>query len=222
MNHSVVHSWKGKLIGTSGWSRVPILILGFVAIWLGSWIAARILIVRFPIEHPEVIVVLSGSSTLRERVEHAAKLFRAQQPQRIILTNDNQHGGWSSAEQRNPFFYEYAKRKLLQLGVPADRIEVLYTPATGTWNEALIVREYVTTKNIHSVLIVTSSYHSRRALASFRSVFPQTVVIGMDPVETGIQTPSPAVWCFHWRGWQIVLPEYVKLIYYLPSFARNA
>ena len=39
--------------------------------------------------------------------------------------------------------------------------------------------------------------------------------LGIDPVETGIQTPPPATWWMYPRGWQLVFVEYLKLIYYL-------
>jgi uncharacterized SAM-binding protein YcdF (DUF218 family) len=203
-------------------ARLLFSVVVVVALWLVSWFAARLLIVRAPLEHPEIIVVLSGSATLHERAQHAAKLFSIYQPQQVILTNDNQQGGWSVADQRNPFFYEQTRRELIQSGVPADRVAVLYTPVSSTWSEASVVSQYVKGKDIHRILIVTSSYHSRRALSTFRTILPSNIFVGLDPVETGIQTPSAATWCFHRRGWEIVLPEFVKLIYYLPSFARNA
>ena len=212
----------GKWYGRKLWSRSAICLFFFVTLWFLSWIAAQLLIVRIPQGHSDVIVILSGSSTIQERVEHAAELFNSQSAKRIILTNDNEQGGWSTTEQRNPFFYEYARAELIGLGVPRDRIEVLYTPISSTWEEAQVVRSYVVSNDLHNVLIVTSSYHSRRALATFRALFPQNVSVGMDPVKTGIQTPSPTMWCFQPYGWQIVVAEYVKLIYYLPRFARSA
>ena len=214
-------SQKGKWSGRKLWSRSAICLFLLLTLWFLSWIAAQLLIVHIPQEHSDVIVILSGSSTIHERVEHAAELFKSQSAKRIVLTNDNEQGGWSTTEQRNPFFYEHARTELIRLGVPPDCIEVLYTPISSTWDEAQVVRAYVVSKDLHSVLIVTSSYHSRRALATFRALFPQNVSLGMDPVATGIQTPSPAMWCFQLRGWQIVVAEYVKLIYYLPRFARS-
>lgn len=183
-------------------------------LWLGAWIGARALIVSEPLERADAIVVLSGSSTLRERTQHAAQLYSQQHSQKILLTTDNQQGGWSRLDQRNLYFHEIAMRALIRWGVPAQNIEVVGTPVTSTWDEAVVIREYAKAHNLRSILIVTSSYHSRRALWTFRTQLQDTQ-IGIDPAPTGIQTPRPATWWLLPRGWELVFVEYLKLIYYL-------
>lgn len=198
------------------WRRVFVAFLLLAVLWLVSWLGARWLIVRAPLEHADAIVVLSGSATLSERVQHAARLYAERRGQKILLTTDNLQGGWSRAEQRNLYFYEIATRQLTRLGVPTENIEVVTPPVTSTWDEATVLRDYAKTHNLRSILIVTSSYHSRRALFTFRKFFAGTdTQVGIDPVETGIQTPRPATWWFHILGWELVLVEYLKLIYYL-------
>ena len=196
--------------------RVFVAFLLLVGLWLVSWLGARWLIVRAPLERADAIVVLSGSATLSERVQHAARLYAEKRAPRILLTSDNLQGGWSRSEQRNLYFYEIATRQLNRLGVPAENIELVTPPVASTWDEATVLRDYAKTHNLRSLLIVTSSYHSRRALFTFRNFFAGTdTQVGIDPVETGIQTPRPATWWLHIRGWQLVLVEYLKLIYYL-------
>ena len=181
-----------------------------------SWLGARWLIVREPLDRADVIVVLSGSATLRERVEHAARLYDEKRAPKILLTTDNRQGGWSRSEQRNLYFHEIAIRQLSRLGVPTESVEVVTPPVDSTWDEATVLRDYAKAHNLRSILIVTSSYHSRRALFTFRNFFADTgTQVGIDPVETGIQTPRPATWWLHQRGWELVLVEYLKLIYYL-------
>ena len=187
-----------------------------VGLWLVSWLGARWLIVRAPLDRADAIVVLSGSATLSERVQHAARLYAEKRAPKILLTTDNRRGGWSSAEQRNPYFYEISISELNRLGVPSESIEVVGPPVTSTWEEGMAVRDYAKAHNLRSILIVTSSYHSRRALFTFRHFLADAgAQVGIDPVETGIQTPPPATWWLHIRGWQLVLVEYLKLIYYL-------
>lgn len=193
---------------------VAFSLLGFL--WLISWLGARALIVRAPLERADAIVVLSGSSTLAERTHHAARLYSLNRTQKILLTNDNQQGGWWSAEQRNPYFYEITTRELTRLGVPLEKIEVVSTPVASTWDEAQLIGQYAKSQNLRSIVIVTSAYHSRRALWMFQEVLRDTdTQIGMDPVETGVQTPQPSTWWAHTRGWQLVFVEYLKLINYL-------
>ena len=187
-----------------------------LCLWLVAWVGAHGLIVSATLDRADAIVVLSGSSTLAERTKHAAHLYSQNRAPRILLTTDNQQGSWSSAEQRNPYFHEIAVRELIRLGVPSQNIEVVTPPVSSTWDEAVLLSEYAKTHNLSSILIVTSSYHSRRALWTFRSHFQNIhIQVGMDPVPTGIQTPGPATWWLHLRGWQLVFVEYLKLIYYL-------
>jgi len=195
---------------------VWVLIIAIVALLPTlAWGAARLLIVRTPPVHADAIVMLSGSATFHERAQHAAELYKQGRAAKIILTNDNLHSGWSENEQRNPFYYERAKSELVQLGVPERNIEVLMDPILGTYDEACVIKLYCQSHNIHSVVVVTSGYHSRRALWTFRKVFGGSdMEVGMDPVVAGIDTPSPATWWFKSFGWQVVGKEYGKLLCY--------
>ena len=206
---------RSRILIKKNWRRVLVAFLLFLSLWVLAWLGARWLIVSAQLNQADAILVLSGSSTLMERTQHAARLYSEHRSQRILLTTDNRQGGWSSKEQRNPYFHEIAATELHRLGVPPENVEVVRPPVGSTWDEALVLSEYSKTHNLRSILIVTSSYHSRRALWTFRTVFRGgSTQIGLDPVETGIQTPPPATWWLHPRGWQLVMVEYLKLIYY--------
>ena len=187
-----------------------------IVMWpVGAWAAARLLIVRAPVDRVDAIVVLSGSATFRERVQHAATLYKLGRAGRIILTNDNLKSGWSSAAQKNPYYHELAKEELRRAGVPDKDVEIIMVPIVGTHDEALKLREYCDKHDVSSILVVTSAYHSRRALWTFRQVFRDSdKQVGMDPVATGIQTPTPATWWLHRFGWSMVPNEYVKMVGY--------
>jgi uncharacterized SAM-binding protein YcdF (DUF218 family) len=197
------------------WRRISIAVLA-IAMWsMLAWGVARLLIVRTPGTHTDAIVVLSGSATFRERAQHAAALYKEGRASRIILTNDNLKSGWSQTEQRNPYYYERAKEELRQLGVPEQKIEVSMDPILGTYDEACLLRLYCETRGIHSIVVVTSGYHSRRALWTFRHVFSGSgIEVGIDPVPAGIDTPSPATWWLKSFGWEMVPEEYAKLLCY--------
>ncbi len=195
--------------------RLCVALFMVASFWLLTWLAARWLIVSAPLDHADAIVVLSGSSTFVERTHHAAQLYAEHRSEKILLTDDNRQGGWSSVEQRNPYFYERARDELTRLGVPLQNIEVVRPPVYSTWDEATLLSKYCQDNNLRSLLVVTSAYHSRRALWTFRNHFRGTrTQVGLDPVETGIQTPSPPTWWLCPRGWQMVFIEYSKLIYY--------
>src|SRR5262249_3327435 len=143
----------------------------------------------------------------------AAKLFRQGRAPRIILTNDNVQLGWDSNERRNPFSYEQARRMLQAEGVPSERIEVLLEPVIGgTYGEFKLVRSYVSQMQLHSLVVVTSAYHSRRALWTANNVFNGTrLTIGL---EHASPAPSPWDWWLSRSGWRMVPQEYLKLLYY--------
>jgi len=192
-----------------------IAIVGAVAWPLFAWVAAQLLIVEAKVLAPDAIVVLSGSSTYIERADWAAKLYSWNRAPLIILTDDKLISGWDRKEERNPFFYELAAREMQKRGVPAERIAVVSEPALGTYYESLNVCEYATTHKFKKLLIVTSAYHSRRALWSMRRACERSQIeIGVSTPDPGWQTPSPWKWWMGRWGWKVVAVEYVKLIYY--------
>ena len=176
------------------------------------------LIVSAPLQHADVIVVLSGSSTFVERTHVAAQLYLAGTAEEVWLTNDNRQGGWLSSEQRNPFFYERARWELERLGVPRSKIKVIELPVNSTQEEALVVRKEVETKGIRSILLVTSAYHSRRALGIFKSALAGRALVGLVSPAPGWQTPGPASWWLSPAGWRTVPNEYLKMVYYWLRF----
>lgn len=190
---------------------LPVLIL-----WsLLAWVAAEALIVRAELARADALVVLAGSSTYMERTQRAASLFREGRAPLVILTNDNVLSGWSHEEERNPFFVERAASELKRQGVPAERIEIAPGTVGSTYEEAVRLREYASEHGLKSILVVTSAYQSRRALWTLRRVFEGSdVVIGLDAVAPGEQSPRPLTWWFYGLGWQMVPGEYMKMIYY--------
>src|ERR1043165_1160134 len=195
--------------------NVKILLI-VIVVWLaGAWVAARALIVSADLPKADAIVVLSGSSTYIKRTHKAAELYNQGRAPLVVLTDDNTRGGWSSAQQRNPYFVERAHDELVKQGVPPAQITVAPGLAEGTHEEALLVRDYVVAHGLRSILIVTSAYHSRRALRSLRQALGGAgTTLGIAPAPTGWQTPAPAFWWLHYEGWRSVAGEYVKLIYY--------
>lgn len=197
--------------------RILKFILLTAVVWsLIAWAAARFLIVSAELQRADAIVMLSGSSAYAERARLAAKLFAAGRAPKIILTDDGERGGWSDAEQRNPPFVELAAAELRRAGVPADKIEALPHQVSSTYEEAVRLRSAEDARDAHSLLFVTSAYHSRRALWTLRKVFEGTrIEIGLAAVPPGDQSPAPWKWWLSMRGWRMVAGEYVKFGYYL-------
>ena len=192
------------------------LVLAGALLWPPlAWAAARALIMRAELERPDALVVLAGSSAYVERTHLAARLFREGRAPVVLLTDDAERSGWSSAEQRNPYFVERAVAELAGAGVPRERIKVLPQHVASTHDEARALREYAAAHDMRALLVVTSAYHSRRALWTLRREFDGSgVEVGVETVAPGGHTPGTALWWLHARGWQAVAGEYVKLLYY--------
>lgn len=205
---------QGNKRAVSG--RVLGVLLLLIFAWeLIAWGAAHALIVPAGLSSADVIVVLSGSSAYLERTQKAAELYHQGRAPLVLLTNDNTRGGWSSAQQRNPYFVERAAEELRKAGVPAERIKIVPGFASSTHDEAMILREYVLARGLRSVLVVTSAYHSRRALWSLRKSFANTgAIVGLEPTVMGASTPSTAFWWLGTEGWRAVGGEYLKILYY--------
>jgi uncharacterized SAM-binding protein YcdF (DUF218 family) len=197
-------------------NRWLLVIIMVVLLWpLAAWVAAKGLIVHAEVSRADAIVVLAGSSTYIERTHAAAKLFSEGRAPLIVLTNDNIHGGWSVEQQRNPLFIERAANELAARGVERNRIELISTPVTSTYDEVVRIRDYARSRGWRSIIVVTSSYQSRRALWTLKRVFQgEDVALGMSAAPPGEQSPSPAIWWCSRMGWKSVAGEYAKMVYY--------
>jgi uncharacterized SAM-binding protein YcdF (DUF218 family) len=103
----------------------------------------------------DVIVVLGGG--LHERPERAAELFRQHAAPRILISG-------AGDDQIN-------RHLLLQNGVPDKAIEVEGKSQT-TQENACFTIERLRAERVHSVILVTSWYHSRRSLKTFEHYAP--------------------------------------------------
>ena len=195
--------------------RLALALFVLACAWCAAWVAARMLIVSAPLERADIVVVLSGSSTFIERTHLASELYATGRFPRIVLTNDNSQGGWSESLQRNPYFQERARWELERLGVPSSAIETIATPVTSTYDEAVALKSFAAAHGFHSILLVTSAYHSRRALKTFQHLMAGTdIICGVASPPPGWQTPRSATWLFSVQGWRMVPLEYLKIIYY--------
>ena len=193
--------------------------VGFL-VSLAAWIftapfLAENLIVEKPLAHADAILVLAGSSVYQERTRRAAEIYKQGVAPKIVLTDDGTKGGWSKIEKRNPPFVELARDVLIAEGIPVEAIEIIKPSDSGTIHEAQITIEKARQENWKTILLVTSAYHTRRALWAFEKVSDSDKLqFGIVAAPVGVQTPSPDYWWFSSHGWSFVAGEYVKGCYY--------
>jgi uncharacterized SAM-binding protein YcdF (DUF218 family) len=104
----------------------------------------------------DVIVVLGGGS--HERPLRAAELFRQRAAPRILITGAGDD--------------EINRQLLISNGVPAGAIEVENKSLTTRENAEFSVQR-LRAEKVRSAILVTSWYHSRRALATFEHYAPE-------------------------------------------------
>lgn len=120
-------------------------------------LAARSLIRTDPLQKSDVIIALGGDARCM-REKRAAELYQEGFAPRVIVSGVPSGWGVNTGDA--------ARRYLVSLGVPEDAILVL----RDSWNtrrEAIDVDGIMRANNWHSAVIVTSPFHSRRALHTF-------------------------------------------------------
>ena len=193
------------------------LFFGCAACVALSSMAASYLAVEKPLESADAILVLSGSGAYGERADEAARLFEEKIAPKIFLTNDGLQGGWNQKEQRNPYFIEIARARLIARGVPAEAIEMLPEMVEGTGDEANLLVKVSAERNLKSLLLVTSSYHTRRTLWTFQRAVSRSnlpLEIGIEFPRTAYKTSFPFGSWFSINVWKTVGVEYAKIVYY--------
>ena len=193
-----------------------------VALALALWIAIAPFIADFliddrPIEHADVIVVLSGAADHGQRAQGGAQAFKNGVSSKIILTNDDQKGGWDDTENGNPYFIDRSERELIRQGIPPEAIEKVPIIVRGTDEEAELLVRLSTERGYRRLAIVTSDYHSRRALWIFDRVRARSksdLTIGLIRSPSGARYPDRFTWWMSVRGWRSVGAEYLKIGYY--------
>lgn len=196
---------------------VAALAVLFVLWVIAAPFLADILVLERRLDRADAVVILGGAADYQQRARGAADAFRAGAASRILLTDDGQRGGWDDAERGNPFFVERARRVLQAAGVPTEVIEVLPRRVSGTDNEAELIVRSAVERRMGSIVVVTSAYHSRRALWTLDRANDRQhagLTIGMTVSPSGDGYPHRLTWWLTPRGWRSVGAEYVKFAWY--------
>jgi len=185
---------------------VYVLVVATVVIvfFSGSFLL-DLLTIRQPIGNADAIVLLAGN--MKERLPVATRLFKENYAPLIILANGGIVGEWSAKRNRNFLHIELAEERIVSLGVPREKIVKLPYYGSATMFDALAVMEYLEKKGLKKIIIVTSDYHTRRALWTFKYVlkdFTEEISIASAiSFETGVRT---------------LALEYLKLGFYLIKY----
>ncbi len=185
-------------------ARAPVLS------WLGS-----LMIVVDPIQASDAILVLDGSY-FGEREIVATDLYKDGYAPRVVVTLGYEPQSSEILRQRSVRPASPKEFKLLllgELGVPDDAIVVLEEGIESTFDEAKLVAEWVDDESIGSLILVTTRFHSARALYIFQRVFEdRNVRLTMYP--TSVDYFNPETWWRNRTTLRIGLFELLKLLFY--------
>jgi len=168
-----------------------VLLLAALAAWL---FPQQVLTVDSGPIKAEVLVVLGGGS--HERPDRAAELLQEEAAPRIICSGN---GDCTSNRAR-----------LLHQGVPADRIQT-ECESKNTKENAEFTIARLRAQGVKRAIIVTTWYHSRRALNCFRHYAPD-IEFYSRPSYIGYRGGPPSPERRAQKGY--IRSEYVKLLGY--------
>jgi uncharacterized SAM-binding protein YcdF (DUF218 family) len=132
----------------------------------------------------DALIVLSDDNFYADRATRAAELFREGKAPIVV----------ASGRRLRPMagIAELMEHDLVERGVPKDRIVRLAHDADNTREEAEALAKLAAQRKWHSVIVVTSNYHTRRARYIFRKVFPQGIEVHVASARNGDFDPQ------HW------------------------
>lgn len=170
------------------------IVVGY-PVWFGK-VWSSLLVIESPIPHADAILILGGESQARPVA--AARLYREGVAPRVFIIGTGDH--------------ETNRRALLSGGVPSDRITI-ERKSKSTLENADFAKPLLEAAGVRRVLLVTSSFHARRALATFQQRIPgidfgvTTSRIGWWDTPRGREQEDewariemwkiPAYWLFH-------------------------
>lgn len=167
-------------------------LVGCLIAVVGYWLAKPLLFVEGGSREADVIIVLGGECA--DRVWRGVELFKSGAAPRILLSGNGDA--------------EFIKNRLLLAGVPEKGI-ALESQSRNTKENAEYSCRWARAHKVRRAIVVTSWYHSRRALACF-AAFGQGIEFssrpayhGLDMVSKPSEDEAVSVFC-----------EYLKITWY--------
>lgn len=168
-----------------------LLFLIFLAVFAGLLYLARHPLLRLagdwwivydPLQHADAIVVIGDDNYSGDRAAHAAELFQAGWAPQVVASGRMLRSYSGIAD--------LIAHDLQSRGVPASAIVTFAHHADSTRTEAEALRGLVAQHHWHRIVLVTSSYHTRRARYIFRKVFPSDVSVVVSPATDSEYDPD--------------------------------
>lgn len=167
-------------------SVVLFVLLFFLLLYLARHplmrFAAEAWVVEDSLHNSDAILLLGDDNFYADRASRAAELFRQGLAPVVV----------ASGRRLRPDFglAEVMTHDLVERGVPKDRVIPFPQNADDTIDEAQALAPFAVKKKWRNVIVVTSSYHTRRARYVFRRVFPPSITILVASAHDGDFEPA--------------------------------
>jgi uncharacterized SAM-binding protein YcdF (DUF218 family) len=172
------------------------------------------LVTEYPLEKADAIAVLSGS--VPDRILEAIDIYKQGYAPIIILTKEEKPPGYDellSLGIKVPEGYDINQIIALKLGVPAASIVIINERTNSTYSEEQALYNFLRKRNLKSVILVTSKYHTTRATKLF-NVVVEGEKVKLITRPSKYDTFDPRNWWKVRRDLKQVLFEYEKLVHY--------
>jgi uncharacterized SAM-binding protein YcdF (DUF218 family) len=159
-------------------------------------------VVEDPLQQSDALLLLGDDNFFADRATRASELYRQKLAPVVVASGRRLRPTAGVAE--------LMEHDLIERGVPKDRIIRFAQDADSTKEEAQALRALVAEKNWHSVIVVTSNYHTRRARYIFERVFPDSVAVRVASARDGGFDPE------HWwesrKSLKLLMGEMVAMV----------
>ena len=142
-------------------------------------------------EKVDAIVVLTGG---KGRVEEGVRLFRESRAEYLFFI------GVDPSVRKSDLYRP-------KHGDPSSENIVLEKSSRNTLENSIFGRDVIVSNGAHSVLLITSRYHLKRASLLFRNSLPKNITIIPYPVDTVNLKES---WWNHGGSFQLLFKEFYK------------
>jgi uncharacterized SAM-binding protein YcdF (DUF218 family)/glycosyltransferase involved in cell wall biosynthesis len=198
-------AWRRTLQGLVAVLIAYLLLFQTPLLW---WVASPLQIVQPPAPSDAIVVFAGGvgesgkaGGGFQERVTQAVRLYRAGMAPRLIFSSG--------------FVFTLREAEVMRAvaianGIPADAI-VLEEQAANTYQNVEYTRRILNDRQWTRVLLVSSPYHMRRAMLTWKKVAPEITVIPTPAPDSQFYTHERGASLEQIRG---IVHEYAALINY--------
>jgi uncharacterized SAM-binding protein YcdF (DUF218 family) len=153
------------------------ILLILIAVYIGGFLNAGKWLVKADRQvHADAVVILMG--TISDRVLQAVDIYNSRTANRLIVV-EGPNDGYMELKARGAHMLSGTSQVVsvaIDLGIPGDSIIILSGGAQSTQQEACIIRKYIADKpSMDTLILATSSTHTRRASMIFKNAFNGSV-----------------------------------------------